>query len=385
LVATPGNAQVALTWNASSGATSYNVKRGTVSGGPYTTLGSPTVTNYTDTTALNGTNYYYVVSALDSGGESANSAQVSAIPVGGPPDMIVTGISWAPTSPAASQAVSFSAVVKNQGTGPTPAGIVIGVSFWVDGTQVSWSDTNSTTLAPGSSRTLTANNGPLGSGTWTATAGTHSVMAWVNDINRFVESNTNNNKLTNSLTVTVLPVPWQTGDIGTVGAAGSSSWSNNVFTVTGSGADIYGTADAFRYTYQTASGDCTIVARVATVQNVNVWSKAGVMIRETLNANSTHASMYITPGSGSSFQSRVTTGGTSTATTLTGIVAPYWVRVARSGSTFTASQSPDGTNWTTVGTTTITMATNVYIGLPMCSHLDGTLGTATMDNVTATP
>jgi regulation of enolase protein 1 (concanavalin A-like superfamily) len=210
-------------------------------------------------------------------------------------------------------------------------------------------------------------------------------MAWVNDINRFTESNTNNNKLTNSITVTVLPSPWQNGDIGTVGAIGSSSWSNNVFTVTGSGADIWGTADAFHYTYQTASGDCTIVARVVTVTNTEVWAKAGVMIRETLNANSTHASMYITPGSGAAFQSRAATGGTSTSTSTAGLVAPYWVQVVRSGNTFTASRSPDGISWTTEGSVTITMGANVYIGLAVCSHVDGTLCTATMDHVTATP
>jgi hypothetical protein len=80
LAATPGNAQVALTWNASTGATSYNVKRGTATGGPYTTINSPSTTSYTDTTVTNGTPYYYVVSAVNSAGESANSSQVSATP-----------------------------------------------------------------------------------------------------------------------------------------------------------------------------------------------------------------------------------------------------------------------------------------------------------------
>ncbi|MCX6904346.1 MAG: PA14 domain-containing protein, partial [Verrucomicrobia bacterium] len=78
LTATPGNAQVALSWSASSGATNYNVKRATVSGGPYTTIASRTTTSYTDATVANGTTYYYVVSASNGGGESANSAQASA-------------------------------------------------------------------------------------------------------------------------------------------------------------------------------------------------------------------------------------------------------------------------------------------------------------------
>ena len=82
VTATAGNAQVTLSWTAVSGATGYNVKRSTTSGGPYTTVGpNVTPTSFTDSGLTNGTTYYYVVSALNAGGESANSAQVSATPV----------------------------------------------------------------------------------------------------------------------------------------------------------------------------------------------------------------------------------------------------------------------------------------------------------------
>jgi hypothetical protein len=81
LQASPGSAQVALSWNASTGATSYHVKRGTTGGGPYTQIGSPTATNYTDAGLTDGTKYYYVVSAMNSAGESANSSEVNATPV----------------------------------------------------------------------------------------------------------------------------------------------------------------------------------------------------------------------------------------------------------------------------------------------------------------
>jgi fibronectin type 3 domain-containing protein len=80
LTATPGNAVVTLTWSASAGATGYNVKRATTSGGPYTQLAAPSSTGYTDSSVTNGTTYYYVVSALTAAGESANSTQVSATP-----------------------------------------------------------------------------------------------------------------------------------------------------------------------------------------------------------------------------------------------------------------------------------------------------------------
>ena len=89
LTPTPGNNQVGLSWTAPSGTvSSYNVKRGTVSGGPYTTistLGAVTSPAYLDLTAVNGTLYYYVVSALNGGGESLDSAPAAATPSRPPP------------------------------------------------------------------------------------------------------------------------------------------------------------------------------------------------------------------------------------------------------------------------------------------------------------
>jgi|GEM_PF-326298 len=84
LTATAGNSQVALSWTAVSGATSYTVKRAATSGGPYTSVATGvTATSYTNTGLTNGTTYYYVVSASNTAGESANSAQASAAPTSG--------------------------------------------------------------------------------------------------------------------------------------------------------------------------------------------------------------------------------------------------------------------------------------------------------------
>ncbi len=91
LAATGGNAEVSLTWNASTGATSYHVKRATTAGGSFTTtLASPTATSYVDSTVTNGTAYFYVVSAVDTAGESANSAQATATPAGQAADVTIT-------------------------------------------------------------------------------------------------------------------------------------------------------------------------------------------------------------------------------------------------------------------------------------------------------
>jgi len=90
LMASPGNAQVSLTWNGSNGATSYNVKRATTTGGPYTQVAAPTATGFTDTGLTNGITYYYVVSAVNTAGESSNSTQISATPAATAADVIIT-------------------------------------------------------------------------------------------------------------------------------------------------------------------------------------------------------------------------------------------------------------------------------------------------------
>ncbi len=94
-----------------------------------------------------------------------------------------------------------------------------------------------------------------------------------------------------------------------------------------------------------------MIARVVSVQNVDAWSKAGIMIRESLNANAANTYIAVTPGNGVTWQYRTSTGGNTGNNNTTGLTAPYWVRLVRNGNTFTGSRSPDGTNWTQLGTT----------------------------------
>jgi uncharacterized repeat protein (TIGR03806 family) len=181
-----------------------------------------------------------------------------------------------------------------------------------------------------------------------------------------------------------VPPPWDDQDIGSVGVAGSATYSLGTFTVTGSGADIWDTADAFRFVHQPVSGDLQLVARVVSLQNTDPWAKAGVMIRETLAAGSRHAFMAITPGNGAAFQRRTSTGGTSTHTAGAAVAAPYWVRLVRSGSTLTGYQSSDGINWQVVGSASIAMSSSVRVGLAVTSHNNSLLATATFQNVLLT-
>ena len=177
---------------------------------------------------------------------------------------------------------------------------------------------------------------------------------------------------------------WSNADVGSCSPAGSGSEVSGTFTVDGSGADIWGTADAFHYMYRSMTGDGTITARVATLENTNGWAKAGVMIRESLNADSANTLVALTPSNGVTFQHRTAAGNSSTYTNVGGISVPYWVRLVRSGSNFSAYYSSNGSSWTQLGSTTsITMASTVYVGLAVTSHSDGTLCTTTFDNVTA--
>lgn len=174
-----------------------------------------------------------------------------------------------------------------------------------------------------------------------------------------------------------LPSGWSTADIGDVGATGSASGSGGSFTVTGAGADIWGYSDAFRYVYVPMTGDGSIVTEVTSEQYVANWTKAGVMMRETLDPASSHAFMLVSPGKGLAFQRRVTDGGISTNTSGFAGTAPYWVKLTRSGTTITGSISADGASWTTVGSDTFSMPSTIYVGLAVSSHVYGTLATAT--------
>jgi subtilase family serine protease len=190
----------------------------------------------------------------------------------------------------------------------------------------------------------------------------------------------NSNPLT--FTVTTLPTPWLDQDVGAVGVAGSASYTNGSFTVKASGQWIWNTADSMHFVYQSLSGDGTIVARAISLAGGSSSQSTGVMIRETLDTSAKHA--YTAFGQSQVFfTERTTAGGSTSAQSLTGTVAlPYWVKLTRSGSTFTSYASQDGVNWVQIGTPqSISMVQAVYIGLAVSSDQNSTLTTATFDNV----
>jgi hypothetical protein len=174
-----------------------------------------------------------------------------------------------------------------------------------------------------------------------------------------------------------MPTGWSGANIGNPPLAGSASHTGGVFTIEGSGADIWGTSDQLFFAYRQASGDVDIVARVISVENTHRWAKAGVMIRASLNGNSAHASMFVTPGMGLSFQRRPATAAASESTAGPMAAAPAWVKLERRGQTITSYSSMNGTSWTRVGSQTLTLPSTFYVGLADSSHNTAALATAT--------
>jgi subtilisin-like proprotein convertase family protein len=169
--------------------------------------------------------------------------------------------------------------------------------------------------------------------------------------------------------------------------------------MTGSGTDIWGTADEFHFAYRTLTSPGTIVAKVESVEWTDNWAKAGVMIRETLDPGSKFAMVVMTPTNadggptkGCRFQARTDTdiGATSDTSVATpeqmSLTTPHWVKLERDfAGNFRGSYSSDGTTWQSmVWRPSITMTSTVYVGLALTSHNAARTCEATFSNVTIT-
>ncbi len=179
--------------------------------------------------------------------------------------------------------------------------------------------------------------------------------------------------------------PWTDGDIGAVGKIGSSKVNpDGTILVSGGGADIWNQTDAFHYDYQPMTGNGSVTAQVLAQTNTNNWAKSGVMIRETANADSRFVDLALTPGNGVTLQSRTATHSTPNVSITVPAKAGVWLKLVRTGSSFSGYISIDNTTWTLVGTVTIPMVNNVTAGLCVTAHDNSKLGTAKFSNVQIT-
>jgi len=161
LVAVPGNGSINLSWLTSSGAGSYNLKRSSGSG-TETNLIATAGTNYLDSTVANGTTYYYVVSAVNAGGEGANSREVRATPL-----PFATAY-WTNRITGTPQTWEVNANWTNVATYPNATGVVVNLTASLAAPQTNYLDVNLTVgwlnlggPAGTSACTLAANGGSL--------------------------------------------------------------------------------------------------------------------------------------------------------------------------------------------------------------------------------
>ncbi|MCM3269616.1 PQQ-dependent sugar dehydrogenase [Paenibacillus elgii] len=356
----PGQTEttVDLSWAASTdnvGVTGYDVfQNGTL-------IGSPLSTSYSVVGLTPGTAYSFTVKAKDAAGNSsAASSQLS---------VTTKADTTAPTEPTNVTAASKTdTTVTLTWTASTDNVGVTAYDIYRDGTLVQAGVTETSYTVTG----LTA-----------STAYSFTVKA--------KDAAGNQSAASQPLSVTTnapgpgeVPAPWQSKDIGSPAVAGSALYDANtdVFTVSGAGKDIWSTSDQFRYVYRPWSGDGTIVALITSQTNTDGWAKAGIMIRENLNADAKHADLLLSPSNGFTFQYRTVAGG-STESVKQASSSPAWVKLQRTGNVIKGFVSNNGMNWGDIGSVTVAMGANVYFGLAVTSHDVNTASTATISKVTA--
>lgn len=222
------------------------------------------------------------------------------------------------------------------------------------------------TLVPGSSVTLTNMTGTLLAGIAATSHNTTKLSTVV----------------FKTVNVSTCPLNWSCADIGNPVPSGGQSESNGTWTITAGGNDIWGTTDTFHFVWQQLAGNGVVNAQVASQTNTDPWAKAGVMLRQTSDPGSMYYAVFVTPGNGIVVQYRSSQGGTTSQVMISG-TAPVYLLVQRSGTTFSAYTSSNGSAWTLVSgsSVTINMTGSVLAGLAATSHNSNTLGTMVFKSV----
>jgi hypothetical protein len=184
----------------------------------------------------------------------------------------------------------------------------------------------------------------------------------------------------------VCPNGWTCADIGGSTPAGGQTLSGGAWSIQGGGGDIWATSDSFHYAWKPLTADASVSARVVSQTATDPWSKAGVMVRASADPGAPYYAVYLTPGNGIVVQSRDAAGHNSVQEAQVTGAAPVYLQVTRSGSTFTASTSPDGVKWTAIPGSTASLPNlsgSQLAGLAVTSHNTGVLSTAVFDTVSA--
>ncbi len=182
---------------------------------------------------------------------------------------------------------------------------------------------------------------------------------------------------------------WTSTDVGAVGLQGSASVdSSGNWTVQGSGADIWGTSDAFQFVHQTVASSGSLLARVDAMENasgtINPFAKAGVMIRASLDPSAAMAILDLKPDGSIEFMTRGSNGASVIFIATASVSFPQWLRLEWSGGTVTASISSDATSWRSLGASSVALPSAPEGGLAVTSHDNSQLTTGHFDSLSST-
>ena len=186
------------------------------------------------------------------------------------------------------------------------------------------------------------------------------------------------------MTAQGLPEGWTAEDVGAPGVAGSGEVDSvtGVWSVSGGGSDIWGGSDQFHYTHTSATGNCTLVAHVDSVELTDWSAKAGLMMRTSSEADAPFVYMLVTQNGGVALQWRSSTAADAESGTVSyGFAAPVWIKLVRTGNKFTGYYSENGANWLEAGSTILSLPSELYAGLAVTAHDDDALNTSTFGSV----
>jgi regulation of enolase protein 1 (concanavalin A-like superfamily) len=173
-------------------------------------------------------------------------------------------------------------------------------------------------------------------------------------------------------------------DIGNTGLVGSTTYTDGIWNLTGAGIDIHRGDNSVHFAYQPLKGNGALIARLLSMSSTHEWTKAGIMVRQTLQPDSPYAAVHMKPNTeGVTFFNRGIRGGTTgnVQNHVPEIHFPYWLKMERNGNLITGYNSYDGQTWTPMRVVSMPADDVVYIGLLVTSLSTTEYNTALFDYV----
>jgi regulation of enolase protein 1 (concanavalin A-like superfamily) len=175
-----------------------------------------------------------------------------------------------------------------------------------------------------------------------------------------------------------LPEGVKSENIGNIGTSGRTYYYKGIYEIKAAGEDVWVNTDECRFVYKEVTGDFTVIVKLDSVDTADLWTKAGLMIRNSLVPYAKNIFLCLTNNKGYYLQARYepTAITTAVANTLSGQSGPYWMKLERTGDTIKAYYSRDKEHWYDVGTSSIKLKSKVYVGMALTSHKKGVLADA---------